>query len=69
MNFTVLATSEKLCCQTAADDRSREESDKSAAQLHLIQEVTSTAAESHRAAERRRVRRRKVVQNKTTGSS
>lgn len=36
MNFTVLATSEKLCCQTAADNRRREESNKSAAQLHVI---------------------------------
>ena len=25
INFTVLATSEKLCCQAAADDQRREE--------------------------------------------
>lgn len=36
MNFTVLATSEKLCCQAAADNRRREESNKSAARLHVI---------------------------------
>lgn len=36
MNFTVFATSKKLRCQTAADNRRREESNKSAAQLHII---------------------------------
>lgn len=50
MNFTVLATSKKLCCQAAADNWRREESNKSAARLHVIHSeslevVTSTAVQ------------------------
>lgn len=50
MNFTVLATSKKLCCQAAADNWRREESNKAAARLHVIHSeslkvVTSTAVQ------------------------
>jgi len=43
MNFTVLATSKKLCCQAAADDQSR---NKSAARLHVIHSESPEEAAS-----------------------